>query len=89
MSFGALAYALLFVVVLPAGLVVWARATASAVVLPPVHAPAVGVMLVAIGALLWLAGVRELIVHGKGLPMNAYPPKQYVATGVYRYLAHP
>ncbi len=33
--------------------------------------------------------MRDLWVHGGGLPMNADPPPRYVTRGVYRFLPHP
>ena len=33
--------------------------------------------------------MRDLWVHGGGLPMNAAPPPRYVNRGVYRFLPHP
>jgi prolipoprotein diacylglyceryltransferase len=33
--------------------------------------------------------MRDLWVHGGGLPMNAAPPPRYVERGIYRLLPHP
>jgi len=88
-SLGKLAYGLLFVALLPALLVAWARSTESVVTAPAWHAPRIGLGLAASGALLVLAGWAALWRHGGGLPMNAFPPPRYVARGVYALLAHP
>ncbi len=86
---GPVLYGALFVVVLPAALVLWARATRGAVPLPALHSLPAGLGILALGLALWLAGVRELVLRGRGLPMNAYPPPVRVATGAYRLAAHP
>ncbi len=84
-----LAYGALFLVGLPAGLVVWARATADAIRLPVVRAPVVGWSLAVVGLLLGSMGAYELIVRGRGLPMNPFPPPLFVRTGIYRWLSNP
>ena len=83
-----LLYGALFVAVLPALLVAWARGTAGVVRLP-VLPWGWGLPLVAGGACLMLAGMTALWVDGGGLPMNAFPPPRYVDRGVYAWLAHP
>jgi len=82
-------YGALFVVVIPVGLILWAIATRDAVPLPVVSQTWAGIVLVAVAAALIPAGMWALWRRGKGLPMNAYPPPVYVASGVFRYLAHP
>ena len=84
-----LAYGVLFLVGLPAGLVVWARATADAVRLPALRTPAVGWSLAVFGLLLGSAGGYQLIVRGRGLPMNPFPPRLFVRSGIYRWLRNP
>lgn len=86
---GKLLYGLIFVVVLPALLFAWARATDASVPLPVVGSPTAGAALVVCGAVLMLAGMAALVVYGKGLPMNAYPPALYVTRGAYRLTSHP
>ncbi len=81
-------YAALFVVVLPALLVWWARDTAAVVRLPAL--PWFwGIPLIAGGVCLMLAGTTALWLRGGGLPMNAFPPPRYVGSGVYAWLSHP
>jgi protein-S-isoprenylcysteine O-methyltransferase Ste14 len=82
-------YSLLFMVILPALLVVWARATDSVVGLPAVHSEVWGAVLVLLGVILLASGMYALWYFGKGLPMNAYPPPKFVGEGAYRLLPHP
>ena len=86
---GKLLYGILFVVLLPFALAGWARATADLVPLPAVHAPLAGTVLAAAGLLLLIAGMAGLVVHGRGLPMNAFPPPVLVRRGVFRWLRNP
>lgn len=82
-------YGALFVLVLPAALWGWARATRGWVRLPvPLSLP-VGIVLTCAGGALVLAGMAALWVCGGGLPMNAFPPPRFVGTGPYRLFAHP
>jgi protein-S-isoprenylcysteine O-methyltransferase Ste14 len=82
-------YGALFVVVVPAMLGLWARAAGPAMELRAVHSVAGGGAVLTIGMLLLLAGIGELMVRGKGLPMNAFPPPEFVRSGVYRWLRNP
>jgi protein-S-isoprenylcysteine O-methyltransferase Ste14 len=86
---GKVLYGATFVLFLPLALIGWASATARIVRLPPVNSLPFGLSLVTIGALLLLSGMRDLWIHGGGLPMNAAPPPRYVNRGVYRFLPHP
>jgi len=82
-------YGALFVVVLPALLLAWERALARSVrwTLPAMPWP--GGLIAAGGLALAIAGARALVVHGEGLPMNAYPPRRFVTRGPYALVAHP
>lgn len=82
-------YGAVFLVIVPVGLVLWARALEPMVPLNAVHSLWGGVVLVAAGTALMLAGMGELMVHGRGLPMNAFPPSQYVRSGVFRWTRNP
>ncbi|MGB8262117.1 MAG: prolipoprotein diacylglyceryl transferase family protein [Terracidiphilus sp.] len=82
-------YGALFVVVLPLALMLWARATAGAVMLAAIESPASGAALAALGAALTLAGLFSLWHYGHGLPMNAFPPARLVAHGIYSLVPHP
>ena len=84
-----LAYGALFLVGLPVGLVTWARATGGVITVPAVHAPVAGWSLAGMGGLLLAMGAYDLIVRGRGLPMNPFPPSVFVRTGIYRWLRNP
>ena len=84
-----IAYALLFCVVLPVLLVLWARATADVIALPVYGSPWLALLAASAGALLLLAGMGALWRHGGGLPMNAFPPPRLVTSGVYSVIPHP
>ncbi len=86
---GKIVYSLIFLVLLPALLTFWAKLADHAVTLPAVQSELWGALLSGVGACLILAGMWALWRHGKGLPMNAYPPPEFVQRGVYRYFAHP
>jgi protein-S-isoprenylcysteine O-methyltransferase Ste14 len=88
-SIGKTLYALLFGIILPAGLMVWARATEDVVMLPAIQADWEGGVVALSGFLLLVSGVISLIVWGKGLPMNAFPPTNYVSRGIFKYLNNP
>lgn len=87
-SIGAVLYGLLFCAGVPALMTALARATADWVALP-LPSPAWGVTGIFAGTALMLAGFHVLWTHGRGLPMNAYPPPRWVAQGIYRWLPHP
>ena len=88
-SLGKWLYGVLFVVVLPGLLVLWAQRTATVVQLPMPDCPALGVGLAGVGLGLILAGWHALWTRGGGLPMNAFPPPRLVTHGVYAFTAHP
>src|ERR1039458_8595440 len=84
-----LPYALLFCALLPALLVLWARATADVIALPAYGSPTLALLLATAGALLMLTGMGALWRHGGGLPMNAFPPPRLVKSGIYSVTPHP
>jgi protein-S-isoprenylcysteine O-methyltransferase Ste14 len=86
---GKILYGLLFVAVLPAFLVAWAAFAEQNVALPVVGSFESGLLVSLTGAIVIAAGVIALRVYGDGLPMSPYPPKHFVAEGIYRYVAHP
>jgi len=86
---GKILYGLLFILILPALLIIWSRTVTFNVDLSPFHLRPVGIVLVLCGAVIMFSGMLALIVFGKGLPMNAYPPIHYVSNGIYRLTAHP
>lgn len=82
-------YALLFCVLLPLLLWVWAFSV-DASFLPIVPFDRiVGIAFMSSGFILLLGGMLSLYVWGKGLPMNLYPPKFYVNKGAYALCKHP
>ena len=84
-----LLYGALIVVVVPVGLVLWAHATDAVVKLPVVRSGVGGLALTLGGGLLLACGWYGLVVHGRGLPMNAFPPTCFVRVGVYRWIRNP
>jgi protein-S-isoprenylcysteine O-methyltransferase Ste14 len=83
------AYGALFVVLLPALLVLWARRLDALMALPALRAPLAGAVVAAAGALLMAAAAWALWRHGGGLPMSAFPPGHLVTRGPYRVVADP
>lgn len=86
---GKIAYGFLFVVVLPALLTLWAVQVEEAVTLQVPDFSSVGIASAVAGFLLMGTGSVNLVVQGMGLPMNPYPPKQLVDTGIYSLIKHP
>lgn len=84
-----IAYGLVFCVVVPAMLVLWARATEGIIRLPVYGGPLMGAFLGGTGLLLMAAGAIALWRRGGGLPMNAFPPPKLVRSGIYALLPHP
>jgi prolipoprotein diacylglyceryltransferase/protein-S-isoprenylcysteine O-methyltransferase Ste14 len=82
-------YGLLFTVLIPLGLVAWAKATSKIVRWPRLHSLPLGLTLCGIGAALLLSGWIALWIHGGGLPMNIAAPPRYVARGIYALMPHP
>ncbi len=89
MSVGKVAYGLLFVVALPAGLVLWAGRLDRFLVLPVPASPLFAAALVASGACCIVTAIAALWRRGRGLPMSPYPPARFVSTGIYGVMAHP
>jgi protein-S-isoprenylcysteine O-methyltransferase Ste14 len=86
---GKSAYAILFIAIIPALLIVWAIATADIVPLAVPTFRWAGFVVLTLGVFLMLAGTWALWFHGGGLPMGPYPPPVYVSKGVYRLIPHP
>ena len=82
-------YGFAFLVLIPLGLVFWARITESHVDYPGLKSELLGMLLLFAGGLLMLWGMRVLMTRGNGLPMNAFPPRNFVETGPYRLFRHP
>lgn len=88
-ALGKLLYAVLFLLVIPAALVWWADATDGIVTLPTIPYGRAALIPIVIGVALMVTGAAALAAYGKGLPMNPYPPSEYVTRGIYKYTAHP
>jgi len=88
-SWRELLYGGLFIVILPALLVLWTRQTSELLKLPPLHSVPWGIATVGVGALLMALGMAALWLVGGGLPMNAFPPPRYVSSGIYGWFSHP
>lgn len=86
---GKVLYALFFVVAVPAGLICWANYTETIVTFPPVHSGVAGAILMLAGITLFIWASACLLIYGRGLPMNAYPPVHFVSQGPYRLFRHP
>ncbi len=87
---GRLLYAALFCLALPALLALWCRAAEPMLSHWPILSPAwLGWPISGLGATLILAGWSALWFRGGGLPMNAFPPKRRVETGVFALVDHP
>jgi len=82
-------YGLLFAAVIPFLLILWAKQTDRIISLPLPESLYPGYLLLAFGIILVVSGMLNLWVYGKGLPMNAFPPKQFVKSGIYAYIKHP
>jgi protein-S-isoprenylcysteine O-methyltransferase Ste14 len=86
---GKILYAVIFCVALPVGLAFWAHATNVYFPPPPIENVSVGAVLLVAGIALIAASMLALYIHGRGLPMNGYPPPVYVMRGPYRLMRHP
>jgi prolipoprotein diacylglyceryltransferase/protein-S-isoprenylcysteine O-methyltransferase Ste14 len=86
---GKVFYSLTFVALVPALLIAWAASAQPLIGLPALRSLPLGTTIAAAGLLIMLSGMRDLWVHGGGLPMNAAPPPHYVRRGAYRLFPHP
>ena len=86
---GAIAYAALFLIALPAALAFWARRLDQVVSLPNPQASTAGIAIAAAGMLFMTLATRDLWVHGQGLPASPFPPRRVVTRGIYGVLQHP
>lgn len=82
-------YAAVFLVLVPVMLYLWASYTEALVPLPVIGSAAAGYVLIILGVLLMAWAMMSLKLYGKGLPMNAFPPKRFVSKGPYCFLRHP
>ena len=75
------AYGSAFVVALPACLAAWGQFADRFIALPAPDAPVAGRALAAAGLALVVWAFVALFRDGGGLPMNAFPPPRFVASG--------
>ncbi len=86
---GKILFGVLFTVVLPFAAILWAIASETLIVLPPLHSDLAGLVLIVSGFLLMMVGSITLSLYGKGLPMSPFPPANFVSQGIYRLIPHP
>ena len=82
-------YGFTFLILIPLGLVFWARTTEIHVGFTGLKSEGGGMLLLIAGGLLMLWGMRALMTKGEGLPMNAFPPLKFVDTGPYKFFRNP
>lgn len=82
-------YSAFYLILLPLALIFWADKTEVFVTYPPVESREVGLFLMVLGGVMMFWSMGLLILKGKGLPLNAFPPRKLVKTGPYRLLRHP
>lgn len=82
-------YAIIFLIVIPGMLWLWAKYTEDLISLPIIESPLAGYFLIVLGGLLMAWAMFSLKKYGKGLPMNAYPPIKFVTNGPYHFFRHP
>ena len=82
-------YAMVFLIIIPGMLLLWAKYTEDLINLPIIESTLVGYIFIIFGFLLMAWAMYSLKKHGKGLPMNAYPPLKFVTKGPYHLFRHP
>ena len=82
-------YAFVFCAILPVFLVFWTSKTESLIQLPVPDFPILSIGLSIVGFVLIIGAMLNLWFKGKGLPMNGFPPKNYVSSGLYGLFHHP
>ena len=55
----------------------------------PAWAPVLGVLVMTVGVAIVLACVTSFVVSGRGTPAPFDPPREFVATGPYRWVRNP
>lgn len=86
---GKIAYGIIFIILVPLLLFFWGWRTNGLVHLPVPLSSFSGILVSLFGFLIMLSGMIALMRFGKGLPMNAYPPAQFVSKGIYSVIPHP
>ncbi|MGM5631472.1 prolipoprotein diacylglyceryl transferase [Apibacter raozihei] len=90
-TIGKIVYGAMFCFVLPVILGFWAyRLDILIPGLPKVKTGIyLPVLFIVSGIWFMIKGMWHLWKDGKGLPMNAFPPSEFVRKGVYRWISHP
>lgn len=86
---GKLLYGLLFCIAIPLYLVFWTTRLELLDLSSVPAMPWLGSTVFIAGIALIAAGVAALWIHGRGLPMNPYPPSHFVQLGVFKWISHP
>jgi len=86
---GKILYTLLFVIAVPGLLLWWAATLDGRLPFSLSSYSWAGGIIGVLGFLIMVWGMLSIMVFGKGLPMNAYPPKQFVNKGIYALIPHP
>jgi len=86
---GKFLYGFVFLILIPAGLWLWAKYTEQIIQLPIIESKIAGGIMIVTGGFLMLWAMFALMYYGKGLPMNAYPPHVFVTNGPFRLFRHP
>ena len=55
----------------------------------PVWTAPIGIALMPVGALLMVTCIAAFVVRGRGTPMPLDPPREFVASGPYRWVRNP
>lgn len=76
-------------VIIPALLIIWANYTRQIVCIPVPTNAIISYSGLLVGVFFIISGMLHLWIFGKGLPMNAFPPKYFVKKGVYAITRNP
>lgn len=89
MQMGKIFYAFVFCVIVPCLLWNAAYVWQAYTQLKPIYSPWCGCLLIGVGLILMLGAMLGLKMKGGGLPMNGFPPPNFVSSGCYRVMPHP
>jgi membrane-associated phospholipid phosphatase/protein-S-isoprenylcysteine O-methyltransferase Ste14 len=87
--FGKISYGILFLIIIPFTLIIWAKFTGNIINLPLPKNLLWGYLLLISGLIVLITGMLNLWIFGKGFPMNAFPPKYFVKNGIYAFTGNP
>lgn len=88
-SLGKFMYGVLFLLILPALIYLWAAASETNVSIKVPQNFVGSIVLMIVGLTIMILGFYSLIKFGNGLPMNAFPPEKHVTQNIYKIIAHP